>query len=550
MPRRAKSHETDEAAQRVFRAAIPRGWVVREQRPDYGVDYVVEIFEEGRSPSFTEPSGLQWGVQLKGTVAPKTAKGRLRFRVETDHLKYYVDRCRQPTFLVVINVRCATGYWVFLQGYVLDELKRKNWRAKDSVTILLPMTNRLSDTESLKTAIQAADKRMAELHPAAIEGAIRSERQRLESLDPRFRIEIQATEQGSHRILHAKEPVPFTIIFQGERNAIDAKIHDLFGRGVPAEVQPGEVQIHGSPLLERVLDRGGTLHVSREVDCTIDLVARNAACTEMARVAGIPAKLTGGTEEFRMAGCLSGSPLAVSLGGRATRSLLPSPVQLSVSFRPEAWIGQPIVRLAYFGQAASLFSALAEGAALGVECFHQGNRVFSAEGMAEGGRTVADVVHLINILRKARALANRFNVLPRFPSTLGKSEIEEIEELHSFCEQMDHAQPAKGIAIRTRLVPRSIEELVRSITRNEGGEGATLELEAEGREFSLLGKKVSVGPHRYSITHTRTVSRPERVQRAFEGSADGAVEVEWEGTDQSTIRVEMLVPDQGPEPET
>jgi hypothetical protein len=474
----------------------------------------------------------------------------LRFRLETDHLVYYVDRCRQPVFLVVIDVRRGVGYWVFLQGYALDELKRKDWRARDGVTILLPMTNRLSNTASLRTAILAADRRMAELHPAAIEGAIRSERQRLESLDPRFRIEIQATEEGSHRILHAKEPVPFTIIFQGERNAIDAKIHDLFGRGVPAEVQPGEVQIHGSPLLERVFERGGMLHVSREVDCTIDLVARNAACAELVRVAAIPAKLTGGTEEFRIAGRLSNSPLVVSLSGRAKRSLLPSPVQLIVSFRPEAWIGQPIVRLAYFDQAASLFSALAEGYALGVECFHQGNRVFFGESMAGGCRTAADVVHLINFLRKARTLANRFNVLPRFPSTLGKSAIEEIEELHSFCEQMDQAQPAKAIAIRTQVVPPSIEGLVRSIAQDEGGEGATLELGAEGREFSLLGEKVNVGPHRYFITYTRTVSDPEQVRKAFEKSADGAVEVMWEGTDQSTIRVEMLVPDQGPESET
>lgn len=550
MPQRTKSHEIDEEAQRVFKAAIPKNWVAREQRPDYGVDYVVEIFEERGSPGSTEPSGLQWSVQLKGTVAAKTAKGMLRFRLETHHLAYYVDRYRQPVFLVVIDVRQGVGYWVFLQGYALDELRRKDWRARDSVTILLPLTNKLSNTASLSKAIRAADRRMAELHPAAIEGAIRSERLRIESLDPRFRVEIKATEEGSHHILHAKEPVSFTITFQGERNVMDAKIHDLFGRGVPAEVQPGEVQIQGSPLLEGLFERGGTLHVSRIIDCTIDLVARNAARVEIARVAAIPAKLTGGTEEFRIAGCLSNSPLAVSFSGRAKRSQLPPKVHLSVSFRSQAWIGQPIDQLAYFDQAASLFSALAEGSALAVEIFHQGNRVFFGESMAGVCQTAADVVHLISILRKARTLAKRFNVLLRFPSTLGKSEIDEIEELHSFCMQLDQAQPAKGVAITTRLVPRSIEELVRSSTREEGAEGATLDLKSEGREFSLLGKKVRVGPHRYSFTHTRMASHPERVQRAFEESADGAVEVEWEGTDQSTIKVEMLEPDKGPEPET
>jgi len=62
MPRRAKSHETDEAAQGVFKAAIPKDWVVREQRPDYGLDYVVEIFEGGggrlASPNLLGSNGV------------------------------------------------------------------------------------------------------------------------------------------------------------------------------------------------------------------------------------------------------------------------------------------------------------------------------------------------------------------------------------------------------------------------------------------------------------------------------------------------------------
>ena len=41
--KRPEQHEIDEAAQRIFRAALPLGWVLKEQKPDYAIDYVVEV---------------------------------------------------------------------------------------------------------------------------------------------------------------------------------------------------------------------------------------------------------------------------------------------------------------------------------------------------------------------------------------------------------------------------------------------------------------------------------------------------------------------------
>ena len=57
--KRPRSHEIDELAQRIFRVALPPEWIPREQKPDYGIDYTVDVYEGGR------PTGLPFGVQLK-----------------------------------------------------------------------------------------------------------------------------------------------------------------------------------------------------------------------------------------------------------------------------------------------------------------------------------------------------------------------------------------------------------------------------------------------------------------------------------------------------
>ncbi len=41
---RPKQHIIDSKAQDLFRALLPSQWVVRDYRPDYGIDFSIEMF--------------------------------------------------------------------------------------------------------------------------------------------------------------------------------------------------------------------------------------------------------------------------------------------------------------------------------------------------------------------------------------------------------------------------------------------------------------------------------------------------------------------------
>lgn len=68
MPRRPRSHQLETESENAFRTALPSGWVYRSQPLDYGIDGIVEIFEEDRA------TGLFFHVQLKATDSPKAAR--------------------------------------------------------------------------------------------------------------------------------------------------------------------------------------------------------------------------------------------------------------------------------------------------------------------------------------------------------------------------------------------------------------------------------------------------------------------------------------------
>ena len=100
--KRHRTHQIDELAQRVFRAAIPETWHYNEQQHDYGKDYLVEVGDDDG-----EQTGITFFVQLKGQEkAEFTPDGsQVKFRLETMHAAYYVDKVKDlPVFLVVVDV--------------------------------------------------------------------------------------------------------------------------------------------------------------------------------------------------------------------------------------------------------------------------------------------------------------------------------------------------------------------------------------------------------------------------------------------------------------
>jgi hypothetical protein len=204
--KRPRSHETDELAMRVFQCALPPSWVVNKQPLDYAKDYVVEIVETGNL------TGITFLVQLKGQESLSLSKdrGQATFWLKRKYAVYYADKVRQPVFLVLVDGNQKIGYWLFVQAFLLDDLQGKKWRKKDTVAIRVPTKYQLTDTASLRSAVEAANQYMSALHPTSVKTAIKAHQLRLESLDPRFGVQIDViNEREFVTVLPKKEEVAF-----------------------------------------------------------------------------------------------------------------------------------------------------------------------------------------------------------------------------------------------------------------------------------------------------------------------------------------------------
>ncbi|MDO9505878.1 DUF4365 domain-containing protein [Hydrogenophaga sp.] len=86
--KRPDQHIIDQDGQQLLREKLPKAWLLREYRPDYGLDFTVEVFKtlepiEGRRPMH-ETLGEHFFVQLKSIDDPLAYSTRWRTRFQAD----------------------------------------------------------------------------------------------------------------------------------------------------------------------------------------------------------------------------------------------------------------------------------------------------------------------------------------------------------------------------------------------------------------------------------------------------------------------------------
>jgi tetratricopeptide (TPR) repeat protein len=83
MSNRPRSHQIEDQSRIAFEQQLPKQWVYRPVRPDYGVDGSVEVFDE-----LGQRTGKQFNVQLKATDEANL-KRALAIRLKTKTCEYY-----------------------------------------------------------------------------------------------------------------------------------------------------------------------------------------------------------------------------------------------------------------------------------------------------------------------------------------------------------------------------------------------------------------------------------------------------------------------------
>jgi hypothetical protein len=521
--KRPVQHEIDQEAQKCLKAALPSSWVITEQRPDYGKDYLIDIVENG------ELTGLNFFVQLKGTTSASYSKDKtVPFRLERKHAIFYAEKVLQPVFLVLVDVKKQAGYWLFLQCYLLDDLADHSWKSKKQTSVKIPAENLLTDTDALEEAVIAATNYMAALHPVSIGAAINAQKARLERKDRRFQIQVTATEKGQVFSLSPKEPVELLMTFIGEQHELEAKFTDLFERGLPVSFKPQEIEFSGSPLIEELWKDGGVLKFGAQIDATVDLIARDSSDREVARIS-IPGLLNGGSQEQRFEGQLPRAPLKFYATVR--RSAPESP--LRIAFDIPQWHGQPLTMLSHFEKIACFLGAIREGASLGFEFYIDGNLFFGAYAPPELPPQLYRNADVTAVLRRAREIAQLTKINPDLPNSFGPKHAEEIDRLHALLTKSEYQEKASGYTITIHCAAQAI----RKILAEPQPETSLLGLHSEGDvRLPFLGTEVDIGRLEHVFTHACIANR-KRVEEQLASVNTTEVSVRFVTSAKSTYTI-------------
>jgi len=194
--KRSEQHLIDADGERLLGRRLPRHWVLRPYRPDYGLDFAIEVFRDPSSDtkahSTYETLGEHVFIQLKTVKVTKSAplkiygrgnveKSReslnkkdlvgqmetIRLPIDTTELRT-VERMgvAVPVLLVVADLTAELCYFCCINDYIDKILipRYDDYTAKNTRTIHVPVANEIGEPGGL-TALRWYAKR-AKLYAA------------------------------------------------------------------------------------------------------------------------------------------------------------------------------------------------------------------------------------------------------------------------------------------------------------------------------------------------------------------------------------------------
>jgi hypothetical protein len=146
------SFVVEKKAIELVRSFLPESaWLWRRQDPDFFVDYNLEAIED------QQPTGFQFGIQIKGTGQTLARKGFIRFRMDRKPLRYYRDSARLPVFILLADVEQQRVCWIFAQRYLREQAGAAQLDRQNTLTIRFGPNDSLSDLNRFREALGAAE---------------------------------------------------------------------------------------------------------------------------------------------------------------------------------------------------------------------------------------------------------------------------------------------------------------------------------------------------------------------------------------------------------
>ena len=479
--KRHRTHQIEELSRHFFLTAIPPTWSYNEQENDYGKDYLVEPGE-----SDGEQTGLNFFVQLKGQEAVEYTpdKKSVKFKLETMHAAYYVDKVKDlPVFLIVVDVNAKKGWYHFLQpGLEIDQ----GWRNQDTVTVYPSVSNDLTDMVKFRQDIEGAKRTMRLLHPEAIQDTVAAQKDRIRAIDPRFDVRVSVLNDTPLFELCATEPVSGQIEFTGSREKIEQKLSDLLDKGALVQFDPGEVRITGTKLFEPFERLGGALQAALDVPGTITFICSDGKGHELARLSELPGRFAGGRKEVSFEGGLENSPLRLKVGPLGQEV---SNGGCNFNIALIRWEGQRLLHLAYFDRLYQFFKGVAQSECGQVEGHVHGNSLFEANLHWNCPEFGVAFSRYLDCLDKARKVVQHVNLNPVWTfKAFDRDAQENAEQLYGIFFEGGWKKAMPNVKLTTKFARKSFRFDVAAQATKPGIVRLVSHV-----IYPLLGEKIDVG---------------------------------------------------------
>lgn len=533
----ATTRGIDKKSQNIFNDYLHEDWLIRKQNPDIYIDYFVEIADG------EEPSGITFGVQLKGTTSPRYSKTYLKISFKTKHLIYYLDKVKQPVFIIVVDVKKKQGYWFFAQEWAKNELEIRNWKNQKKIDLKIPLSNSLVDSKNFRSEIARSEIYMRELWPSSIPAAVQYAKQSLEKLDPRIEIDVSYLSNRANYHLKAKEPIDFKIQFKGEEHIIQ-QFKDLRDFGETATINTEEIiQVEGSQLLEAILKRTGKLLIEpvRKVHTTLIFSTLDKEKQESTTLYGVEGLMRGGQKRVQFEGGLKDTPLNIQFSFPLPISEGNKRLTVNFDFNASQWERIPIGTLPYFENLKNFFTSIHNGCGSKIICETKGNHLFTVSSPNTIDQNFMELTYAyLSLLDKVRFIAKetQINFLLPEKGSIGKDELETILLLYQLIKHGEHRQNGSHARFKFNLIPSEV--FFNEFSNLDDGILGDFAFDPQDKEFCLFGEKFSIGQLRYTLTKSRIITDLSEIMKRREEIKKIGIEIEWEGLADSELIISTL----------
>ena len=178
---RSEQHLIDQEGEQLLRSKLPKHWVLREYRPDYGLDFAVETFKTGQASAGKsttyETLGEHFFVQLKSIASPRIKSLKIFARgnveksreqlnkfakiTEIETYKFHLDTSELitiermgiavPALLAIADLSTRRCSFVCINDYIDKILipRHDDYRNRASRTIHVPVRNEIGTDAGL-----------------------------------------------------------------------------------------------------------------------------------------------------------------------------------------------------------------------------------------------------------------------------------------------------------------------------------------------------------------------------------------------------------------